>query len=337
MAGEDRFVRHRKLLREAVEHAVTAVATKIHERAEDLAPVRKVFKEGGAGKGVRSRALSKAETIAELPLRLQLALPDQQYKTIEAKRRAIKRKPAIIRTADTRRSKAQLFNPDLAEHLAPAFVRARREALLAAETDPDAAIPNARELGHLFTGGATLEHFPTQSGERAVLTSKGRYELHSRRAESRSRLLFKFDENTGETKLTRVQATPTLGGTLKREIYLDMLYRGRRYISRAVISPTYYARFVEFGTRHNKAQPYLRPAVAEAREHFRKILNDQLELAYKDLKRGTHRRRARGTQVGTVRHTPARLPSSNRQPIKGIEQILADLQRKTHPRGGSGI
>jgi HK97 gp10 family phage protein len=35
------------------------------------------------------------------------------------------------------------------------------------------------------------------------------------------------------------------------------------------VSPTPYAKYVEFGTRRSRAQPYLRPALAQVRESFR--------------------------------------------------------------------
>ena len=83
------------------------------------------------------------------------------------------------------------------------------------------------------------------------LTSRGRYELKSGRAN------FK----TGGKNF--------LGGRLRGEIRADPAeVSGTAAVGR-VVSPTPYAKFVELGTHHSRAQPYLRPAIAQQREMFR--------------------------------------------------------------------
>lgn len=83
------------------------------------------------------------------------------------------------------------------------------------------------------------------------LTSRGRYELRSGRAVFRS------------------ASGSTLGGRLRGEIHtVHAESGGTRWVAR-VVSPTPYAKYVEFGTRHNRAQPYLRPALEQVRESFR--------------------------------------------------------------------
>jgi HK97 gp10 family phage protein len=60
-----------------------------------------------------------------------------------------------------------------------------------------------------------------------------------------------------------------LGGTLRDEIYFaPAVVDGRRIIVR-IVSPTAYAKFQEFGTRHNPAHPYLRPGAYETVETAR--------------------------------------------------------------------
>lgn len=83
------------------------------------------------------------------------------------------------------------------------------------------------------------------------LTSRGRYELKSGRAN------FK----TGGKNY--------LGGRLRGEIRADPAEVDGQRVSGKVVSPTPYAKFVELGTHHNRAQPYLRPAIAQQREAFR--------------------------------------------------------------------
>lgn len=86
----------------------------------------------------------------------------------------------------------------------------------------------------------------------APLTTRGRYELRSGRSVFRS--------SGGKT---------TLGGRLKGEIHaIPAEGEGPRWVAR-VVSPTPYAKYVEFGTRHNRAQPYLRPTLEQVRESFR--------------------------------------------------------------------
>lgn len=83
------------------------------------------------------------------------------------------------------------------------------------------------------------------------LTSRGRYELRTGRAN--------FTGPGGST----------LGGRLRGEIHVVPAEgRGPRWVAK-VVSPTRYAKYVEFGTRHSRAQPYLRPALSQVREGFR--------------------------------------------------------------------
>ena len=46
-----------------------------------------------------------------------------------------------------------------------------------------------------------------------------------------------------------------------------------------VISPTEYARYQEFGTRHNRAHPFLRPAAEESREEVVGLIADAVREA----------------------------------------------------------
>jgi len=83
------------------------------------------------------------------------------------------------------------------------------------------------------------------------LTSRGRNELRS-----------------GRANFTGPGGT-TLGGRLRGEIHMVPAEgSGPRWVAK-VVSPTRYAKYVEFGTRHSRAQPYMRPALAQVRESFR--------------------------------------------------------------------
>ena len=83
------------------------------------------------------------------------------------------------------------------------------------------------------------------------LTSRGRYELKSGRANF------------------KVGGKNYLGGRLRGEIRADPAEVSGTAVVGKVVSPTPYAKFVELGTHHNRAQPYLRPALAQQRDAFR--------------------------------------------------------------------
>ena len=81
------------------------------------------------------------------------------------------------------------------------------------------------------------------------------------------------------------QLCPVLTGNLKRSIRADVQLKkgkaelvagGDAGVAPGVGSPVEYAVFVELGTRHRAATPYLRPAVEE-------FSNEDLDLALKSL------------------------------------------------------
>jgi len=58
----------------------------------------------------------------------------------------------------------------------------------------------------------------------------------------------------------------TIGGRLRGEIFSTPAVPKGKRAEAWVISPTRYAKYMEFGTRHNAAHPFLRPALHESRE-----------------------------------------------------------------------
>ena len=93
---------------------------------------------------------------------------------------------------------------------------------------------------------------PTAYAER-LLTSRGRYEVESGRAN--------FKSGRGEEE--------RVGGRLRGSIVIVKpapTERGVMGYVQAGGAEAYYARFQEFGTRHNRAQPFLRPALYESRK-----------------------------------------------------------------------
>lgn len=98
----------------------------------------------------------------------------------------------------------------------------------------------------------------TGAGAFAVgqLSSKGRYELRTGRANYKGRV----------------------GGTLKGEMEVIRAENGPHFKA-SVVSPTRYAKFVEFGTRRSVAQPYLRPGLMHVQVSFREDMLHALQRA----------------------------------------------------------
>ena len=93
------------------------------------------------------------------------------------------------------------------------------------------------------------------------LTRQGAYEVRSGRA------------NFGSGK------DVTVGGRLRGEIFTRPAKMVGEKAEASVISPTPYAKYQEFGTRHNRAHPFLRPALEESREDIRKAVAKSVDRA----------------------------------------------------------
>ena len=109
--------------------------------------------------------------------------------------------------------------------------------------------------------GATIHGF----GPRRILAAPGRLQFNNPLT-SRGR----YELRSGRANIT-IGARTYLGGRLRSEIQAEPAAGGPVFIAR-VLSPTPYAKYVEFGTRHNRAQPYLRPALAAQRSAYRAAL-----------------------------------------------------------------
>lgn len=96
-----------------------------------------------------------------------------------------------------------------------------------------------------FLAGMPGGHLRDSSAEER-LDRRGRYELGSGRANRRG----------------------YLGGRLRGEIFATPPAVEGSLISAQIISPTPYAKYQEFGTRHNAAHPFLRPALQEGTPAF---------------------------------------------------------------------
>jgi len=67
-----------------------------------------------------------------------------------------------------------------------------------------------------------------------------------------------------ELKSMRANYKGSLGGRLRGEIYVVPATVGGKTVKAMVVSPTSYAKYQEFGTRHHPAHPFMRPAAEES-------------------------------------------------------------------------
>ncbi len=201
---------------------VNETAALVTEDAKKRAPVRKVFK-GSAG---RANLQSIEEAAAEAADRVRLGLA-----------------PGRVRTQRSPAARVHGFGPRrfLDSPTAPVY---------------DVGVGRFRGSSGRFITAAQFRQAQPLNGRlrfNTLLTSRGRYELRTGRANIRA---------GGRT---------AVGGRLRSEIAYTRA-AGERVITAYVESPTPYAKYVEFGTRHNRAQPYLRPAFAGQRAAFRQRL-----------------------------------------------------------------
>lgn len=97
-----------------------------------------------------------------------------------------------------------------------------------------------------------------------LLTSRGRYEVKSGRG------VFRNLSDAGEA------STVTVGGRLKASIGAEGVRKTDRGMEVRVSARVRYAKFVEFPTTHNAAQPFLLPALHGARGRLRAALGREL-------------------------------------------------------------
>jgi HK97 gp10 family phage protein len=110
------------------------------------------------------------------------------------------------------------------------------------------------------------------------LTRRGRYELRTMRAAHKD----------------------MLGGRLRDEIHATQARMVGRRIVVQVVSPTPYAKYQEYGTNHNPAHPYLRPAAHEHRHIIRKDVLLAVAAGAKPYFRGRYEVEARFRVRGAV-------------------------------------
>jgi len=148
----------------------------------------------------------------------------------------------------------------------------------------------------------------TEVNPNDFLSYRGRQEARSGRAGyrdvTRSRL-----ETGPNGKITRVPTKTSdflrLGGRLRGEIFPTPPQRQGNFYWAFVISPVEYSAPQEYGTRHNRPHPFLRPALYEARTKLR----DSVARGVRNT--GDKARKGSGARIGGVTGRESGLGTGN--------------------------
>lgn len=232
-----------------IEAALAAEAATAAERARKRAPKRKAF----YGERKQYRFLTSTE-FARLPKSVRTGL---QESGVSVAPRGFKGSPSR----------------------SPQFARTTVKSNVGRRGEPSRALEPVFDLGGEFTG-----RFKFAPGVREQATSRTIREVERGRnrspdAKNRSPVVKEFGSGRDTGGGRRAVISGEFGGRLKREIFADDVRRGRERgkFHVDVVSPTPYARYVEFPTSRTAAQPYMRPALDAAKRSLPKTMRRALE------------------------------------------------------------
>jgi len=247
------------IIEEMIRAQLTAAVNDVAQNAHDLAlknvPVRKVFRYGRTPRtNVRiqgrqeTRTLSVDEAQAEAGIRRKLGLSSAFSQTAAGRRRGSQ---PVVQTA--------LFPGNYRSRDRANDYRSlgRRTSAQIGGVNRLVTIQQTEVLSS--TQRKVFVSVPVISPEaESDLSARGRYEL--KRRKKNSAITGRGDERT-------------LGGALRKTVQNGLTLatpEGRRIKAtiEAGSEEVTYAKYVEFGTRHARAQPFLRPALAQAREEL---------------------------------------------------------------------
>jgi HK97 gp10 family phage protein len=230
----------------AVVDGVNETARAAYDQARDDVPVRKVFRFGRDKHGLRVqgrqdvRTLSLEEALGESLLRRKLGLPSAFATSANGRRRPGSQAAVATTNFGTYRAKNRA-NP---------------------VGDVDSGRRDVGRIeGHnrLVNREDVIDHRGAVIGQRFTPNTINEKDLSSR----------------GKYELTRTKVTGekdnTLGGALRRSLHLDEAVGSGKRVKAKISAgndEVDYAKYVEFGTRRSRAQPFLRPALARAREEL---------------------------------------------------------------------
>jgi HK97 gp10 family phage protein len=205
---------------------LTTGAGLVAARAKELAPIRKVF----AGGKSHWHFMSMTEYESAKSVREALGLKTMNI----APRHAM----VTYQTSNARERK--WMRRDYARVIDRGDSANMNVPLSRIVSNPD---KSRGDKGRLMRRSAEVSTFDAAGNQTGGLTRQGRHELNSLRSLHGG----------------------MLGGRLRDEIHPTPASPGHR-MAATVESPTAYAKYQEFGTRHNPSHPFLRPAADESRE-----------------------------------------------------------------------
>jgi HK97 gp10 family phage protein len=268
----------------AVTVGVEQSMNKAFESAVADAPVRAVFKRGNwrRTRGGRSRGFKLDEANSEDAIRKRLFYRNRNGDVVPMRSAAahINRTAGLpapvaannpyLRRAATRKGNPNSFAPFM---LSPGTTRQDVEEFRQIQAELRARgygggdelsieyekpTYGGRELNRSKTG---LKHFPGQRGMKP--DAKGNYNKSVLDARGR------YDVRTGRANFTDKAGVTTVGGRLRKSIRTVGPVHHLNTIRAQVVSPVRYSKFQEFGTRHNRAHPYMRPAILKLTNSYR--------------------------------------------------------------------
>lgn len=243
--------------------AVNEVAEHAHQEALRLVPQRKVFRYGRTPRTnariqgrQETRPLTVTEALNESRIRGKLGL-QSAFPTTAAGRRTAG-EPPLVKTAlfeGNYRSQNRANDSRSMSRRTVAQIGGRNRLVTLKQSE----ILNSQ-------GRKVSITVPEINSEaESDLSARGKYEL---KRQKNSAITGKGDERT-------------LGGALRKTVQDGLMLatpQGKRIKAtiQAGSEEVDYAKYVEFGTRRSRAQPFLRPALAKAREELMATVVDHL-------------------------------------------------------------
>lgn len=248
---------------DVVMQAVADAADKAKESAIADAPVRAVFKRGQTRRrrGLRRRAMTIEEAHSENEVR----------RLMQSRSPGTPEMPRPLRLAQPGDWTAgRKFTPD--PYLRLASTRKGNPNSFAPLTLKAAQAGHGRMIKADATRAGTTGRFegtPAVMGGREVRAEKiGRYHRFHMRSPQADKNLDSRGRN--ELRTGRALFQGNLGGRLRGSIKVQGPHLIGSVIKARVVSPVSYSQYQEFGTRHNRATPYMRPAIAKMQTTYRR-------------------------------------------------------------------
>lgn len=260
-----------KVIIEAVRIGVEQSMHKAFKSAVEDAPVRAVFKRGGwrRSRGGRSRGFNMDEANSEDAIRRRLFYRNAAGDVVPMRSAAarINRTAGLpapvasnnpyLRRAATRKGNPNSFAPFM---LSPGTSRKDVQEFRDIQAE-------LRARGYGGGDELSIEYEKPTYGGREIGPRGG---MQSRKARKKLDARGRYDLRTGRANFTDPKTgQTTIGGTLRKSITEVGPRRMMNTIRAAVVSPVRYSKFQEFGTRHNRATPYMRPAILKLTNSYR--------------------------------------------------------------------